>query len=82
MIHISQRSHEVFQNLLEKSSLLVTSLFTSSDVIKKVVSGQQIIHQSCEPVNYFIDRNHFTISIAGPDFNFMPCLELEILLVW
>ena len=39
------------------------------DTIKKVVSGQQIIHQSREPVNYFIDRHRFTMDIVGPDIN-------------
>ena len=49
------------------------------DVISKVVSDQQIMHQSCEPVNHLINRHHFTVGIAGPDFNDMSCLELEIL---
>ena len=49
------------------------------DTIKKVVSGQQIIHQSREPFNYFIDRHHFTLDIAGPDINCMLCLKVEIL---
>ena len=62
----------VFQNLLEKRGLLMTTSFIF-DVINKMVSGQQIIHQPHEPVNYFIDDNHFTTGIAGPDFNCMSC---------
>ena len=42
-------------------------------------SGQQIIHHSREPVNYFIKPHHFTIGIAGTDFKYIPCLEFEIL---
>ena len=47
---------EVFQNLLEKRSLLMMPSFIFDDVINKVVSGQQIIHKSREPVNYFINK--------------------------
>ena len=57
----------------------MTLCFICDDVINKAVSGQQIMHQSCEQVNYFIDRHHFTMGIPGPDFNYMLCLELEIL---
>ena len=63
----------------EKRSLLMTPSFIFDDAINKVVSGQQIMHQSREPVNHLIDRHHFTMGIAGPDFNCMSCLELEIL---
>ena len=62
----------VFQNLLEKRGLLMTTSFIF-DVINKMVSGQQIIDQSHEPVNYFIDHNQFTTGIACPDFNCMSC---------
>ena len=62
----------VFQNLLEKRGSLMTTSFIF-DVINKMVSGQQIIDQSHEPVNYFIDHNQFTTGIACPDFNCMPC---------
>ena len=37
------------------------------------------MYQSREPVNYFIDRHHFTMGIGGPDFKYIPCLQLEIL---
>ena len=47
---------EVFQNLPEKRSLLMTPHFIFDDVINKVVSDQQIIQQSREPFNYFIDK--------------------------
>ena len=47
---------EVFQNLLEKANLLMTPSFILDDFINKVVSGQQIIHQSREPLNFFIDK--------------------------
>ena len=57
----------------------MTPFFIFDDVINKAVSGQQIMHQSCEPINCFIDGHHFTKGIAGPDFNCMLCLELEIL---
>ena len=70
---------QVFQNLLEKRSFLMTSSFIFDDIIKKVVSCQQIKHQSRELVNYFIDRHHFRMGIAGTNFNCMSCLELEIL---
>ena len=70
---------EVFQNLLEKRDLLMTSSFIFDEVINKVVSGQQIINQSRKPVNYLIDCHHFTMGIACPDFNCMSYLELEIL---
>ena len=58
---------EVFKNLLEKRSLLMTPSFIFDDVINKVLSVQQIMQQSCEPVNYFIDCHHLTMGIAGPD---------------
>ena len=48
---------EVSQNLFEKRSLLMTPFFIFDDVINKVVSGQQIMHQSRDPVNYLIDRH-------------------------
>ena len=70
---------EVFRNLLEKRSLLMTPSFIFDDIINKVVSGQQIMHQSREPLNYLIDRHHFTMVIAGQDFNCMSCLDLEML---
>ena len=70
---------EVSQNLFEKRSLLMTPFFIFDDVINKVVSGQQIMHQSRDPVNYLIDRHHFTVDIVDPDFNCMSYLELEIL---
>ena len=66
---------EFFQNL-EKRSLLLMQSFIFDDVINKRVPGQHIMLES---VNYFIDRHHFTMGIAGPDFNCMSCLELEIL---
>ena len=47
---------EVFQNLLEKANLLMTPSFILDDFINKVVSGQQIIYQSREPLNFFIDK--------------------------
>ena len=47
---------EVFQNLLEKANLLMTPSFILDDFINKVVSGQQIIYQSREPFNFFIDK--------------------------
>ena len=47
---------EVFQNLLEKTNLLMTPSFILDDFINKVVSGQQIIYQSREPINFFIDK--------------------------
>ena len=47
---------EVFQNLPEKRSLLMTPYFIFDDVINKVVSDQQIMQQSREPFNYFIDK--------------------------
>ena len=47
---------EVFQNLLEKANLLMTPSFILDDFINKVVSGQQIIYQSREPFNFFIDE--------------------------
>ena len=47
--------------------------------MKKAVSGQPIMHQPREPINYFIDRHHFTMGIAGQNFNCIPFLELEIL---
>ena len=50
--------------------------FNFDDVITKAVSGQQIMHSSREPLNYFIDRKQWALR---PDFNCMPCLELEIL---
>ena len=68
---------EVFRNLLEKRSLLMTPSFIFDDAINKVLSGQQIMHQSREPVNHLIDHHYFTMGIAGPDFNCMSCLELE-----
>ena len=43
----------------------------------KVVSGQQTMHQSRVPVNYFPDFHNFTMHNA--DFNCMLYLELEIL---
>ena len=58
---------------------MMTPSLIFDDAINKVVSGQEIIHQSREPVSYFIDRHHFTIGIVGPDFNCMSYLELEIL---
>ena len=70
---------EVFQNLFEKRSLLMTPFFIFDEVINKVVFGQQIMHQSLDPVNYLTDRHHFTVDIADPGFNCMSCLELEIL---
>ena len=68
---------EVFQNL-EKRSILMTPFFIFDDVIKKVASDQKIMHHLREPLSYFIDRQHFTMGIAPPDFNCMPCLEIEI----
>ena len=56
---------EVFENLLEKRSLLMTPSFIFDDVINKVISVQQIIQQSFESVNYFIDCHHLTMGIAG-----------------
>ena len=47
---------EVFQDLLEKENLLMTPSFILDDFINKVVSGQQIIYQSREPLNFFIDK--------------------------
>ena len=47
---------EVFQNLLEKTNLLMTPSFILDDFINKVVSGQQIIYQSREPINFFLDK--------------------------
>ena len=47
---------EVFQDLLEKENLLMTPSFILDDFINKVVSGQQIIYQSREPFNFFIDK--------------------------
>ena len=70
---------EVFQYLLEKRSILMIPFFIFDEVINKMVSGQQIMYKSREPINYFIDYHHFTMRIAGPDFNCMPYLELEIL---
>ena len=69
---------EVFQNLFEKRSLLMASFFIFDDVLNRVVSCQEVMHYSRKPVNYFIDRYHFTMGIAGPDFTCMPCVELEI----
>ena len=37
------------------------------------------MHQTREPLNYLIDRHHFTMVIAGQDFNSMSCLDLEML---
>ena len=70
---------EVFQNLLEKRSLLMTPFFIFDDVINKAVFGQQIMHQSCESVIYCFDCHHFTIGIADLNFNCIPCLELKLL---
>ena len=78
----SQRHSVTLRTLkisLKKRSLLMTPFSIFDDTIKKVVSGQQIIHQSREPFNYFIDRHHFTMDIAGPDINCMLCLKVEIL---
>ena len=47
---------------------MTPSFFFFDDVINKVVSGQRIMHQSRELVNYFVDHHHFTMGIAGPDF--------------
>ena len=44
---------EVFQR-----SLLMTPSFIFDDVINKVVSGQQIMHQSREPVNHLSSSFH------------------------
>ena len=52
----------------------MTPFFIFGDVINIEMSGQEIMHQSREPANNFIDRHHFTMGIAGPDFNCMPCL--------
>ena len=52
------------------------AFFVFGDIINKTAAGWQIIHQSREPVNYFISRHHFTMGIAGLDFNCMTCLEL------
>ena len=49
------------------------------DVTNKAVSGQKIMYQSREQVHYFINYHYFTMGIAGPNFNCIPCLELEIL---
>lgn len=69
---------DVFQNLLEKRSLFI-SFFIFDEVINKVISGQQIMRQSCEPDNYFTNHHHFAMNIAGQNFNCGPCLQLEIL---
>ena len=55
----------------------MTTSFIFDDVINKVVSGQWIMHQSHEPVKHLIERHHFTMGIAGSDFNCMPYLELR-----
>ena len=68
-----------FKISLKKRSLLMTPFYYFDDVINKAVSGQQIIHQSHELVKYFMDHHHFTVGIAGPNFNYISCLELEIL---
>ena len=60
---------EEFQNLLEKRSLVMTPSFVFDDVINKVVSDQEIKHQSRDPVNHLIDRHHFTRDVAGLCFN-------------
>ena len=39
---------------LKKRSLLMMPSFLFDDIINKMVSDQQIIQQSCEPVNYLI----------------------------
>ena len=57
----------------------MTPSFIFDDIINKVVSYQKVKHQSRDLVNYFIDRHHFTMGIAGTNFNCMSCLELEIL---
>ena len=60
---------EEFQNLLEKRSLVMTPSFVFDDVINKVVSDQEIKHQSRDSVNHLIDRHHFTRDVAGLCFN-------------
>ena len=57
----------------------MTSVLIFDDVIKKVGFGKQIMHQSRKPVNNFINRHHFTVGIAGSDFDRTPCLGLKIL---
>ena len=49
---------------LKKRSLLMMPSFLFDDIINKMVSDQQIIQQSCEPVNYLIDHHHFMMGIA------------------
>ena len=45
----------IFGNIsLKKRSLLMMPSFLFDDIISKMVSDQQIIQQSCEPVNYLI----------------------------
>ena len=45
----------IFGNIsLKKRSLLMMPSFLFDDIINKMVSDQQIIQQSCEPVNYLI----------------------------
>ena len=69
---------EVFENLLEKK-FIGDVFLVFDDAINKAAPGKQIMHQSPEPVNYFINRHHFTMGIAGPNFNCMPFLGLEML---
>ena len=47
----------------------MTPSFVFDDVINKVVSDQEIKHQSRDPVNHLIDRHHFTRDVAGLCFN-------------
>ena len=82
LFSFSSQRHSVtlgfFKISLKKRSLLMAPFFIFHDAINTGVSGQQIIHQSRESLNYFVDRHHFTMGIAGPNINCMPCVELEI----
>ena len=53
---------------------------TCSKITKvlELFSVLQIIYQPHDPFNDVIDCHHFMSSIPGRNFNFIPCVELEI----
>ena len=64
--------------ILHKYGAYYISTCSKITKVLELFSVLQIIYEPHDPFNDVIDCHHFISSIPGRNFNFMPCVELEI----
>ena len=84
LLNFSNQRHAVTLRLskvcvLNLRSLLIAPFLIIDDIISKKVSVLQSMHQSREAVNDVMNHHHFLRGNSRTNFNYIPCLELEIL---